>query len=36
MGEISVLLGYEESSSFYPPFWSWADESPLQIRAAMA
>lgn len=35
-GEISVLLGYEDSNSFYRAFQSWTGQTPASARAAAA
>ncbi len=35
-GEISFLLGYEETSSFYRAFHQWTGETPERVRAAIA
>jgi len=34
VGEISLLLGYEDQSSFYRAFQSWTGETPANARAA--
>lgn len=34
-GEISFLLGYEETSSFYRAFQSWTGQTPERIRAEL-
>ena len=34
--EISFLLGYEETSSFYRAFHNWTGETPERVRAASA